>query len=144
AIDLMQSLPEVDGEHIGAIGHSLGGHNAMFTAAFDERIQAIVSSCGFTRFHKYYEGKLEGWTSARYMPLIKSKYNNNPNQVPFDFPEIVACFAPRAFLAMSPEKDHNFEVSGVRDSLAAAAPIYKLYGKPESLAALYPPGGHDF
>src|SRR5262249_42178016 len=37
AIDLLQSLPEVDPERIGCIGHSLGGHNTMFTAAFDTR-----------------------------------------------------------------------------------------------------------
>src|SRR5262249_55241128 len=28
AVDYLQSLPEVDGERIGCIGHSLGGHNA--------------------------------------------------------------------------------------------------------------------
>src|SRR5438445_8708614 len=44
AVDLLVSLPEVDGERIGVIGHSLGGHNAMFTAAFDTRIKAIVSN----------------------------------------------------------------------------------------------------
>ena len=63
AIDLLQTLPEVDGQRIGCIGHSLGGHNAMFTAAFDTRIQALVSSCGFTSFAKYYGGNLKGWTS---------------------------------------------------------------------------------
>ena len=60
SVDLLQSLPEVDAANIGAIGHSLGGHNAMFTAVFEPRIKAVVSSCGFTRFHKYYEGKLAG------------------------------------------------------------------------------------
>jgi pimeloyl-ACP methyl ester carboxylesterase len=144
AIDLLQSLPEVDGERIGCIGHSLGGHNTMFTAAFDPRIKALVSNCGFTRFHKYYEGKLAGWTSARYMPLIAQTYHNNPDEVPFDFPEIVAAFAPRPFLASSPVGDGNFEVSGVKDSIAAAKPIYALYGKEDHLQANYPACGHDF
>ena len=35
AIDLLQSLPNVDPERIGCIGHSLGGHNSIFTATFD-------------------------------------------------------------------------------------------------------------
>ncbi|MGE5191505.1 MAG: alpha/beta hydrolase, partial [Deltaproteobacteria bacterium] len=128
-IDLLEGLEEVDGERIGCIGHSLGGHNTMFTAVFDTRIKALVSNCGFTRFHKYYEGKLAGWTSARYMPRIAGVYENNPDRVPFDFTEIVAAFAPRPFLASSPVRDSNFEVSGVRDTIAAAKPIYKLYGK---------------
>ncbi|RPI80927.1 MAG: alpha/beta fold hydrolase, partial [Planctomycetaceae bacterium] len=144
AIDLLQSLPEVDGERIGCIGHSLGGHNAMFTAAFDPRIKALVSNCGFTRFHKYYEGKLVGWTSDRYMPKIKNEYDNNPDKVPFDFPEIVAAFAPRPFLASAPVRDNNFEVSGVKDTIAAALPIYELYGCPDHLQANYPECEHDF
>src|SRR5439155_1051443 len=41
AVDLLQSLPEVDGDRIGCIGHSLGGHNTMFTAVFDPRIKAM-------------------------------------------------------------------------------------------------------
>jgi dienelactone hydrolase len=144
AIDLLQSLPQVDPERIGCIGHSLGGHNTMFTAAFDPRIKALVSNCGFTRFHKYYGGKLVGWTSPRYMPLIASRYGNNPDRVPFDFTEVVACFAPRAFLASSPLHDSNFEVSGVRDVIAAARPIYALYGHPENLQANYPDAEHSF
>jgi len=144
AIDLLQALAEVDPDRIGCIGHSLGGHNTMFTAAFDRRIKALVSNCGFTRFHKYYNGKLVGWTSPRYMPLIASRYHNDPNQVPFDFAEIVASFAPRAFLASSPIHDDNFEVSGVRDVIAAARPIYSLYGHPENLQANYPDAKHSF
>lgn len=144
AIDLLQSLPEVDEAQIGCIGHSLGGHNTMFTAAFDERIKALVSCCGFTRFHKYYEGKLKGWTSLRYMPRIDSEHGNDPDRVPFDFPEIIGCFAPRAFLAVSPVGDSNFEVSGVRDSIQSALPIYQLHNKPENLQAIYPDSGHDF
>jgi acetyl esterase/lipase len=144
AVDLLQSLPEVDGERIGVIGHSLGGHNSMFTAAFDTRIKAIVSNCGFTRFHKYYGGALKGWTSARYMPAINSAYNNDPNLVPFDFPEIVGAFAPRAFLASAPVRDDNFEVSGVRDCMESARPVYDLFGKGERLQAQYPESAHDF
>jgi dienelactone hydrolase len=144
AIDLLQSLPEVDPERIGCIGHSLGGHNTMFTAAFDTRIKALVSNCGFTSFPRYYGGKLKGWTSDRYMPRIATVYELKPEKVPFDFPEVVAALAPRAFLASSPLRDGNFEVSGVKDCIAAAAPVYELLRAKEKLAANYPDCGHDF
>ena len=144
AVDLLQSLPQVDPQRIGCIGHSLGGHNTMFTAVFEPRIKVMVSNCGFTRFHKYYGGRLRGWTSQRYMPLIASRYGNNPDRVPFDFTEIVAAFAPRPFLASAPMRDSNFEVSGVKDAVAAAKPIYALYGKGKNLQANYPDCGHDF
>lgn len=144
AVDVLQRMPEVDGMRLGCIGHSLGGHNAMFTAFFEPRLRCIVSNCGFTRFHKYYGGALKGWTSPRYMPLIASRYHNNPDEVPFDFPEIVAGFAPRPFLAVSPLHDANFEVSGVRDTMAAARPIYELFGASNALQAHYPDCAHDF
>ena len=144
AVDVLQSLPDVDQDRIGCIGHSLGGHNTMFTAFFEPRIKCLVSNCGFTRFHKYYNGALKGWTSARYMPLIESRHHNSPDEVPFDFPEIVAGFAPRPFLASSPVGDSNFEVSGVKDSIASAKPIYDLLGAAESLQANYPDCAHDF
>jgi dienelactone hydrolase len=144
AIDLLQSLPDVDPNRIGCIGHSLGGHNSIFTAAFDPRIKAVVSNCGFTRFHKYYGGKLKGWTSPRYMPRIATVYGNDPDRVPFDFTEIIAALAPRAFLASAPIHDENFEVSGVRDVIEAARPIYSLYGKQDNLVANYPDCQHSF
>ena len=144
AVDLLVSLPEVDAERIGAIGHSLGGHNAMFTAVFDERIKAVVSNCGFTSFPKYMKGNLKGWTSARYMPRIASKHGSKPDTMPFDFPEIVASFAPRAFLASSPLHDDNFEVSGVKECMAKAKPVYALFGAGEKLRANYPDCKHEF
>lgn len=144
AVDLLQSLPEVDGERIGVIGHSLGGHNAMFTAAFEPRLKVIVSNCGFNSFLKYYGGDLAGWTSLRYMPRIASEYHNSAAELPFDFTEIVASFAPRPFLASSPLHDDNFEVSGVRDCIQSATPIYELYGAADHLQANYPDCQHDF
>ncbi len=144
AIDLLQSLKKVDGQRIGCIGHSLGGHNTIFSAAFDSRIKAMVSNCGFTRFHKYYGGKLKGWTSPRYMPLINDKYGNDPDRVTFDFPEIIASFAPRPFLASAPVDDSNFDVSGVKDTIKQVAAIYSLYDADENLQANYPAAAHSF
>ena len=46
AVDLLQALPEVDPERLGVLGHSLGGHNSLFVAAFDPRIKCVVSNCG--------------------------------------------------------------------------------------------------
>ena len=144
AVDLLQTLRQVDSERIGCIGHSLGGHNTIFTSAFDTRIKAMVSNCGFTRFHNYYEGKLKGWTSARYMPLINDKYDNDPDRVPFDFPEIIASFAPRPFLASAPIHDGNFEIAGVKETMSQAAKIYRLYDAEGNLQVNYPVAAHSF
>lgn len=143
AVDLLQSLPEVDGSRIGALGHSLGGHNTLYTAAFDTRIKALVSNCGFCSFSKYYVGDLTGWSGPRYMPRIKTDYPN-ADKMPFDFQEVVAAIAPRAFLAIAPERDANFDVAGVREVIDAATPVYQLFGKPERLKVFYPDCEHEW
>ncbi len=144
AIDLLQSLPEVDGERIGCIGHSLGGHNALFTAVFDDRIQAVATSCGFTSFHKYKSGDLHGWSGPRYMPRVATRYAFSPDRMPFDFPEVLAAIAPRAVFIVAPLRDDNFDVAGVRDCVKAARPIYSLLGRSDRLQVLYPDAAHDF
>ncbi len=143
-VDLLQSREEVDPQRIGVIGHSLGGHNSMFVGVFDQRIKVIVSSCGWTPFHDYYGGKIKGWTSDRYMPLLKTKYELNPDLVPFDFYEVVAALAPRAFFSNSPLADSNFDVAGVRKAVPKARAVYKLLGAPDALQVRYPDSKHDF
>jgi dienelactone hydrolase len=143
-IDLLETLPEVDPDRIGCIGHSLGGHNAIFTAVFDLRIRVVVTSCGFTPFHDYYGGRLAGWTSDRYMPRIREVYGNDPDRVPFDFYELVASLAPRPFFTNSPLHDDNFDVGGVKKAMSAAAEVYKLHGARDNLRAAHPDSAHDF
>jgi hypothetical protein len=78
------------------------------------------------------------------MPRIASAYELKPEKMPFDFTEVVAALAPRAFLASSPLHDDNFEVRGVKDCIAAAKPVYELLGAGDKLAANYPDCKHDF
>ena len=143
-VDFLQSRSEVDRERIGVIGHSLGGHNAMFVAAFDERLKVIVSSCGWTPFHDYYKGKIAGWTSDRYMPLLKTKYKLDPDRVPFDFYEVVASLAPRPFFSNSPLRDANFDYKGVKKAEPKTRTIYDLFQKKDRLQIVYPDCAHDF
>ncbi len=143
-VDYLQALPEVDGERIGAIGHSLGGHNAIFTGVFDERIKCVVSNCGFCSFPTYMKGNLAGWSHDGYMPLIKTKFDLKPEKMPWDFTEAVAALAPRAFLASAPKMDHNFDLQGVKDCVTAAEPVFKLLGAAEKLKENYPDGDHNF
>lgn len=144
-IDLLQSRDEVDPAKIACIGHSLGGHNALFTAAFDERIAVVVTSCGWTPFHYYYEGKkLMNWAHERYMPRMRNIYQSDPDMQPFDFIEVVAAIAPRSVYSNSPVNDHNFEVAGVRAGIMEVEKIYTLFRASENLVVRYPDYGHDF
>lgn len=143
-VDLLESLDEVDPQRIGAIGHSLGGHNAMFVGVFDQRLKVIVSSCGWDPFHDYYGGKIAGWASDRYMPRLRTEYGLDPDRAPFDFYEVVAALAPRAFFSNSPTQDSNFTHVGVRKAEAKAREVYTLLGAADQLQVRYPDCAHDF
>ena len=143
-VDLLQSLPEVDPERIGCIGHSLGGHNTLYVGVFDPRIKVMVTSCGFNAFPKYKGGDLTGWSHDGYMPRIAALYGADPTKMPFDFPEVLGALAPRHVFINAPLHDSNFEVSGVRDCVSAANKVYALFNAEERLVAVYPDGQHDF
>ncbi len=143
-VDLLLERDDVDSEKIASIGHSLGGHNAIFHAVFDERVKVVVSSCGWTPFHDYYEGNIKGWTSDRYMPSLLDRYSLDPDKVPFDFYELVAALAPRAFFSNSPLHDANFDWRGVEKAAPKVRRIYELYDVPEKLRIAYPNADHDF
>ncbi len=146
AIDLLESLPYVDREAVGVIGHSLGGHNALFLAVFEPRIKAVVSSCGFNVFAKHAKGDVRAWSSRYYMPRIKSVYKDDPKKIPFDFTEVLAALAPRPVFVNAPLHDApDFEVSGVRDCVAAALPVYRqLFNAADNLVVHHPDAGHSF
>lgn len=143
ALDLLDSLPQVRQGKYAAIGHSLGGHNAIYTAVHDERIRVVVSSCGFDSFLDYYGGNIKGWVQDRYM-MRMGRYLGQPQNVPFDFYELIAALAPRAVFVNAPLRDSNFSHASVDRIRAAALPIFKLYGVGARLRVEHPDSEHDF
>ncbi len=149
AIDLLQSLPEVDGDRIGSIGLSLGGYSTVFLATLEPRVKAMVSCAGYNSFFDYAAseyggGDLKKWALNKHMHRIGAIYNNDPRQVPFDFPELIGTLAPRPLLTIAPKDDHIFVLPGVKKCINAARPVYELLGAGDHFRAEYPEGGHDF
>ncbi|MCA9134603.1 MAG: acetylxylan esterase, partial [Planctomycetales bacterium] len=67
AVDLLQSLPYVDGEKIGITGRSGGGAYSWFAAALDERIQVAVPVAGITDLQNHIlDGCVEGHCDCMY------------------------------------------------------------------------------
>jgi dienelactone hydrolase len=144
AVDLLQSLPYVDPNRIGSIGHSLGGHNALFHAVFDPRVKAVVSSCGFTSLRRYDSGNLRAWSRPEYMPRIEERYRNDAARLPFGFTDVLALIAPRPVLVLAARQDGIFDFAGVRDCVAGAWTVYRLLGAEDRLSTLYFDGLHHF
>ena len=149
-LDLLESLPFVKtSAGFGAIGHSLGGHNALYTAVFEPRISAIVSSCGFDSYLDYYGGNPavwtpgKGWCQERYLPRLLN-YAGRLADIPYDFHEILGALAPRPVFVNAPLRDSNFQWPSVDRCLAAAREIYALHHAAARLTVAHPDSEHDF
>lgn len=149
-LDLLESLPYVNSKYgFGTIGHSLGGHNSVFTAVFEPRLTTVVSSCGLDSFLDYYQSDEKnwqperGWCQTRYM-LKLARYRGRLAEIPFDFHELVGALAPRTVLIIAPLRDSNFRHQSVRRIEQAARAIYRLHNADQSLNVEYPDCAHDF
>ncbi len=145
-VDLLQAHPGVDPNKIGTIGHSLGGHNAMFLAAFDDRVKIAVSSCGWTPF-EYYEtkkGRLKTWALPRYMPRLETTYNSDHGKFPFDFHEVAAAIAPRVFFSSSPTGDGVFPGWGPQAAAPYIQEFFTAHGAEKAFQFHQPRAQHRF
>jgi dienelactone hydrolase len=143
-LDLLESLPEVNVNRIGCMGHGLGGQSALLTAAFDYRVAAVVSSCGFTSFARYKGGDLTDWAEAHILPRLRAMFDQDPARIPFDFAELIATLAPRPVFVSAPLGDKARDVAGVKTALAGAAAVYRFRKVEGSLRAVHPDAGDDF
>ncbi len=148
-LDLLDTLPFVKAGAYGAIGHSLGGHNSVYTAVFDPRIKVVVTSCGLDSYLDYMGGDEkrwkpeQGWCQTRYMPRMAS-YAGRLAEIPFDFHEMIGALAPRRVFISAPLKDSNFQWQSVDAIVKAALPIFQLHGAPQNLSVVHPDCPHDF
>ncbi len=136
ALSVLSQLHQVDASRLAVCGHSLGGHNALFLAAFDRRVRAVISSCGFTSFAKYMRGDLTGWSHRGYMPRIASEFAKDPRRLPWDFADLLRAIAPRPIFVNAPLQDANFDASGVDDAIRDSTHA--------GITVHHPDTGHDF
>jgi dienelactone hydrolase len=112
-LDVLASLPGVDADRLGAVGHSLGAKEVLYLAAFDERCKVAVSSEGGvgTRF--------SNWQDIWYLgdDVRKPDFTHEQH-------ELLALAAPRPFLLLGGDS-----ADGARSwpFIEAALPVYRLY-----------------
>ena len=148
ALDILQTIPEVDANRIGCVGHSLGGHGTMWLAAFDERIRATVSSCGLTTWQNNplrYNFTREEWYV--YIPKLRAIFKEQEAKgglLPLDMHEFAALIAPRAFLNISgltdTMYDNNETLPEVGLQLGA---LWELLGSAPAFAQFLFGAAHD-
>lgn len=143
-LDYLATLSFVDAaKGFAAVGHSLGGHNAVFTAVFEPRLRVVVSSCGLDSFLDYQGGNVAGWNQERYLPGMAA-YLGRPEMLPFDFDELLALLAPRRVFISAPLHDSNFKHASVDRIASAARRVFALHDAAGRLEVVHPDCEHDF
>ncbi len=144
AIDVLQTLDEVDNDRIGALGHSLGGHGTIFLAAYDERIKASACNCGASFFR--HNPSVEAWSRDRWYVYFKPMRETllNKEMPPIDFHEIMALIAPRAFLDLSGLNDGHGPTQRQRLlMLMKVMDVYELEKSPQNFGFYAHGRGHS-
>jgi len=78
------------------------------------------------------------------MPLIRTRFNLDTKLIPFNFDDVITAIAPRAFFSVSPLRDSNFDVIGVKEGISIAEKVYRRLKASDMLQVRYPDAGHDF
>ncbi|MCD4709438.1 MAG: dienelactone hydrolase family protein [Bacteroidales bacterium] len=127
AVDVLESLKEVDSSRIGTMGHSLGAKEAFYLGAFDDRVKAIVSNEGGIGI------EMSNWDDIWYLSKDIHEFGHEHH-------EVLALAAPKPFLLIGGD-GYDGELS--RPYIEAVKPVYSLYNKEQNLALKNHGEGHS-
>lgn len=128
ALDILAARPDVNPDRIGCIGHSLGAKEALYLAAFDPRVTAVVSSEGGVGT------AMSNWEAEWYLGARVREAG-----FPREHHELLALAAPRPFLLVGGD---SADGAASWPYVAAAQRVYRLYGEPPRLGLLNHGRGH--
>jgi len=134
ALDYLESRPEVDGDRLGMVGHSLGGQQTLFTSAADGRIRAAVSSCGFSSLEALRRDRLN-FVFSLFVPGLARHGGMGA---------VLGLVAPRPFFVAAKTEDSLFPLDGIEATVAAGRAAYAAAGAADRLEVFYEAGEHAF
>lgn len=132
AVDVLQSLPEVDPERIGCIGISGGGTTTLFTAALDPRIKAAVIASYLNTFKESILAMRH--CECNYVPGIL-RYA--------EMPDVACAIAPRAVFVEHGVHDRIFPIEATKRGVEQLKRAYALHGAEDRLGWDFFDGGHE-
>ena len=152
-IDYLHTLPFVNTNQIALTGHSRNGKTAIIGAAFDPRVNAIISSssgaggaCSYRLFSETQFGEgIENITRSFpdwLHPRLRF-FAGRENKLPIDQPQLIACIAPRPCLISSALNDNVESIWAIEHTYRSAVRAYGLLRRGHDLNLRYRPGGHE-
>jgi len=141
AVEYLCTLEVVDHRRIGCMGHLLGGIVALFAAALDERLRAVVASAACASFRSQIQqgtGRSLWCAGTGLLPVLGFFEAEQANTLPIEYHEIVALIAPRALFLCSPLRSDYFPREGLEEVASHLENLYAFLGFPERLSISIP------
>ncbi|MGB6723608.1 MAG: acetylxylan esterase, partial [Terracidiphilus sp.] len=151
ALDYFETDKSVDAKQVGIEGHSRYGKAALVAMAYDSRFAiGYISSSGEAgaKLYRHLYGEEIGniassgeyhWMAGNFL-----KYDGplTVADLPVDAHELIALCAPRPVFISGGSTDHGdgwVDAKGMFLAAAAAGPVYRLLGKKDMGATVFPP-----
>ena len=71
ALTWLAARGEIDPNRIGVIGHSFGAAVSVYTAGIDERVAAVISSCGWGHGERKFRGQHPGEAWEKFTAMLE-------------------------------------------------------------------------
>lgn len=144
ALTVMSRLEAVDPQRLGVIGHSLGGLNAWWLLAVDQRPRAAAVSCGFSPLAG--DPWPERWAAPGHFRYLHGQAAALVRRVsPLEFHEVLSLAAPRSVFLWVAQDDEQFpHVQAVISATDRVREVYAFLGQKRAFQVHAGPGPHGF
>lgn len=135
-VDILEKHPRVDASRISLAGHSRGGKAALWCAAQDTRIRAVLvnnSGCSGAALSRGKKGEVVASITAMFPHWFCPNYRRfgwREADMPFDQHMLIAAVAPRLCLVTSGSQDKWSDPDAEWRGALAAGEAWKLFGLP--------------
>ncbi|MEK6479363.1 acetylxylan esterase [Catalinimonas sp. 4WD22] len=153
AVDYLYTLPSVDTSKIAITGHSRNGKQSLLAAAFDDRIDAVISSSGGTggEFPYRYTDERHSNESIEFLNVRRTHwfhprirfYTGREHKMPIDQNSLMALIAPNALmLSSSIREGGGGDAWAVEQMYLSLKEVYEFLDVPGKLGIRLRDGGH--
>lgn len=139
--DLLETMPEIDKQKIGVVGHSRLSKTAFITGAHDKRFAYVCGNNGGAktitlmpnlRFKFWFSKNIKKYTNTATTGVsqteLKKERNSSLEIPPADQWHLIACIAPRMLYIAGSSGDIYAQPDIQCEAVMKVSPAYRLFG----------------
>ncbi len=143
ALDALSRLPYIDAARLYGLGYGVGSLAGLHLGALDERLAGLAAVCSPAPL-RLDAAQARRWSLELMLLPRLGHYRTQPERVTYDIGDLMAGFAPRPLLIVSPLLDREAPPQRVTPAVEAARQVYGLYGAADRLVQATPEDYNHF